>query len=123
MPPVNSSKRWNSNAILFATLLAVTSLVLLLRIAYFIFGLPLSYCALLALLSVVLFLALQRNSIWSRAGKASLCRIARHRGLSVILVGLIAFLLSAGLSLFVRMPQPSVHDEFSYLLASDTFAH
>ena len=124
MPRVNPrTNRWNYNAVLFATLLAVTSLVLLLRIAYFIFGLPLSYCASLALLSVVLFVALRRNSILSRAGKAVIYRIARHRSLSVALVGLIAFLLSAGLSLFVRMPQPSVHDEFSYLLASDTFAH
>src|SRR5215470_15620377 len=49
--------------------------------------------------------------------------LARHRSLSVTLVGVAAFAVSAALSLFVQMPQPSIHDEFSYLLAADTFAH
>src|SRR2546427_8383269 len=44
-----------------------------------------------------------------------------HR--SVILVGLTALLMSAALSLLGRMPLPWVNDEFSYLLAADTFAH
>jgi hypothetical protein len=41
----------------------------------------------------------------------------------VLLVGLIAFAISAAVSLCGRMPQPHTHDEFSYLLAADTFAH
>lgn len=53
----------------------------------------------------------------------SLRRLARHRRLSIVLVGIVAFVMSAALSLFVRMPQPRFHDEFSYLLAADTFAH
>lgn len=53
----------------------------------------------------------------------SLGRLARHRRLSIVLVGILAFVMSAALSLFVRMPQPRFHDEFSYLLAADTFAH
>ena len=44
-----------------------------------------------------------------------------HR--SVVLVGLAALTISASLSQLGFMPQPWVHDEFSYLLAADTFAH
>ncbi|HEY2989129.1 MAG TPA: hypothetical protein VGL11_15460 [Candidatus Binatia bacterium] len=44
-----------------------------------------------------------------------------HRPL--IVVGLAALAISAALALCGRMPEPRVHDEFSYLLAADTFAH
>jgi hypothetical protein len=39
------------------------------------------------------------------------------------LVGAAAFTLSASLSLLGCLPQPRIHDEFSNLLAADTFAH
>jgi hypothetical protein len=50
-------------------------------------------------------------------------RVARNRWLAITAVGLTSLALSTGLGLLVRLPQPSVHDEFSYLLAGDTFAH
>jgi hypothetical protein len=50
-------------------------------------------------------------------------RLARRRGLAISAVGVCAFVVSASLSLLVRFPEPSVHDEFSYLLAADTFVH
>lgn len=60
---------------------------------------------------------------WFRLANNAFCRLSRHRTLAVLLVGISAFVINAALSLFVRMPQPGVHDEFSYLLAADTFAH
>jgi hypothetical protein len=48
--------------------------------------------------------------------------LARRKLLFATLVGLSAFVMSAGLT-SIRTPLPSIHDEFSYLLAADTFAH
>jgi hypothetical protein len=50
-------------------------------------------------------------------------RLLRHPSIAFLLVGLLAFTASALLTVFAGTPQPRVHDEFSYLLAADTFAH
>src|SRR5258708_2437829 len=59
---------------------------------------------------------------WFVAAEQWLGRLARRRGLSVIAIGVLALAGRAALARFLPIREPLVTDEFSYLLAAETFA-
>jgi len=80
-------------------------------------------CGLVLVALIAAFICPRLGARWLRPLERNFARLSRRRALSVVLVGVTALAIRLLLLSILPIPEPAIHDEFSYLLAGDTFAH
>src|SRR6266852_243179 len=75
-----------------------------------------------AIAFAVAFCLPRLGSAWFSRVERTFGRLARRKSLSVAVVGLAALLLRLAILPLCPIPQPFIHDDFSFLLAADTYA-
>src|SRR5439155_9944779 len=78
----------------------------------------------LVLLSLLIaFIYPSFGSRWFEKLESRFFQLSRRKSVSVAIIGATALALRAAILPVLPIPKPAVHDEFSYLLMADTFAH
>ena len=78
------------------------------------------------LVSLALLLSLlcpRLGTRWFQRAEQALVAVARRRTLGVLLCGASALAMRLAVFPWLPIPKPFINDEFSFLLAADTFAH
>lgn len=83
----------------------------------------LAECALTAFAVAFSFLFPRLGSSWFARIERAFMRLARRPALAIAVVGFSAILLRAAIIPLFPVPIPAVPNDFSFLLAADTFAH
>ena len=81
-----------------------------------------SYVLVGALMVLAVLWPLAANSVFGKIERLG-ASVARRKNLAIASIALAAILLRLSLLWISPVPVPGYHDEFSYLLAGDTFAH